>query len=149
MLLALSWEFPKLIFLFILLLSIFCPLIHENNTNSLLCAAANSAQSLLASWPNSLRFANKHTSCTLLLILPLFVFPLCACTYLVRGLLLVLQCQSGPLALAKLGHQKHSQILDLWNLTPSSSPAECACECVCVHMHACMCACLHALMYPH
>ena len=92
MLLALSWEFSKLIFLFILLLSIFCPLIHENSTNSLLCAATNSAQSLLASWPNSLRFANKHTSCTLLPILPLFVFPLCACTYLVRALLCVCVC---------------------------------------------------------
>ena len=78
MLLALSWEFPKLtIFHLITLLSIGCPLIHEYNASSFVCA---SCQQLLAIGLSSLKFTNQPTSYTLLymhMVLPFFVFSLC------------------------------------------------------------------------
>ena len=78
MLLALSWKFPNLtIFHLILLLSIGCPLIHEYNASSFVCA---SCQQLLATGLSSLKFTNQPTCYTLLhmhMVLPFFVFSLC------------------------------------------------------------------------
>ena len=64
-------------------------------------------------------------SYTLPLILPFFVFPLCACTHLVRYLFLMLHCLSGTVSLAKLDHQTHSH---LSNLASWSYPIDCMCQ---------------------
>ena len=77
MLLALSWEFPKLtIFHLISLLSTGCLLIHEYNASSFVCALC---QELLAIGLSSLKFTNQPTSYTLHMpmVLPFFVFSLC------------------------------------------------------------------------
>ena len=96
---------------------------------------------LQSTWQNPRRFTNPPTSYVLLMILPFFVFPLCACTCLVRNLFLMLHCLSGTASLLKLDRQTHSHLSDhLWNLTPSSFSTDCACVCVCVH--ECVCACV-------
>ena len=61
--------------------------------------------SLLSTWPNSLKFTNQPGSYALLLMLPFFVFALCACTHLIRDLFLMLHHLSGTFSLAKLDHQ--------------------------------------------
>ena len=110
-LLALSWEFPKLtISLLILFLSNGCPLIHGYSTNSLLCATAASAWTLLSTWLNSL----------------------------VRYLFLMLHRLSGTVSLSKLHHQTHSQLSNhLSNLTSSSYPADNVCVCVRARVTVC------------
>ena len=117
---------------------------------------------LQSTWQNPRRFTNPPTSYVLLMILPFFVFPLCACTCLVRNLFLMLHCLSGTASLFKLDRQTHSHLSDhLWNLTPSSCSIDCACVCVCVcawmcvcmcagmRVYACLCVCLCVCMHMH
>ena len=86
-----------------------------------------------------------------LLMLPLFVFPLCACTHLVRDLFLLLHHLSGTVSLSKLDHLTHSHLSNhLWNFTSSSYPTDtksvCVSVCVyvCVYVCACVCVCVCA-----
>ena len=65
--------------LLVSLISTGCPLVHEYNTNSLLCATTASTRLLLSTWLNSRQFTNPTRQ---LLTLPFSVFPRCACTLL-------------------------------------------------------------------
>ena len=95
----------------ILLLSIGCPLIHEYSTNLLLCATTDSTLLFLSAWLISWRFRNQPASHALLLILPFSVFPLCACTHLVRDLFLMFHClEQSPLQSQIV---KHTHILQV------------------------------------
>ena len=120
-LLTLSWEFPNLIRSLILLLSTGCLSINEYSTNMLLYATAAST------WLNSRQFTNQPTS--LLLILPFSIFPLCACTHLIRDLFLMLHCLSGTVSHARLDYQTHNFRLSCWL---SLSLNVCVCVCVCM-----------------
>ena len=92
----------------------------------LLCATKASALLLLSTWWNYWRFTNQPASYALLLILPFFDFPGCACTHLVRDLFLMLHHLSGQVSFTKLGHQTHSHLSNhLWNLTSSNYPIDC------------------------
>ena len=93
-----------------LLLSIGCPLICKNSTNSLLCAATASTLSIPSTW----RSTNQPASFAVLLILPFFVFPLWAHTCLVRDLFLMLHCLSGTCTLSNLDHQIHLHLLSFF-----------------------------------
>ena len=132
-------SFCKLtISLFILLLSIGCPLIHEYSTSLLLCATTASARPLLSTWLN-LKFNNLCSSYALLLILPFFVFPLCTCTRLVKR----------PVSYAALSVQNsppckvRSSNIHIFQIIIEISPPQaiqltvCTCLCVCV----CVCVC--------
>ena len=105
-LLTLSWEFPNLIRSLILLLSTGCLSIYKYSTNMLLYATAAST------WLNSRQFTNQPTS--LLLILPFSIFPLYACTHLIRDLFLMLHCLSRTVSHARLEYQTHSFRLSCW-----------------------------------
>ena len=89
---------------------------------------------LLDPWLNSLKFTNQPASYSLLLILPFFVFPLCAHTCLVGDCFVLLHHLSGAVSLVKLGHQMHSHLWNLhWNLTSSSYQVSywlCVTDCV-------------------
>ena len=65
--------------LLVSLISTGCPLVHEYNTNSLLCATTASTRLLLSTWLNSWQFTNPTRQ---LLTLPFSVFHRCACTLL-------------------------------------------------------------------
>ena len=119
-LLTLSWEFPNLTRSLILLLSTGCLSIYEYSTNMLLYATAAST------WLNCRQFTNQPTS--LLLILPFSIFPLCACTHLIRDLFLMLHCLSGTVSHARLDYQTHNFRLSCWL---SLSMCVCACGCAC------------------
>ena len=98
----------------------------------------------------------------LLLILPFFVFLLCAHTCLVRDLFLCCTSVSGTVSLAKFGRYTHL-LNHFWNLTASSNPVDsayvymCVCVCVCVRVcvrvcvcvRTCVCACMHACVHTH
>ena len=131
----LFWEFPKL--------TSFCfsPLAAHWFTNTVqtrfsVLQLAASTRPLLSTWWNSWQFANQPTT----LMVPVFVFPLCARTRWVRDLFLMLHRLSGRVSRAKLDHQTHSHLLNhLWNLTSSSYPIDWVRARVCVCARARMC----------
>ena len=132
----LTWEFTKLTISFIIsFLSTGHPLTHKHSTNLLLCATQIYRSWLLDSWVNSFKFTKQPASYTLLLILPFFVFPLCARTCLVRDLFLMLHHLSGIVSLGKLGHQTHSHLSDHIYIYPIDS----VCVCVRTRTHAQVC----------
>lgn len=65
---------------------------------------------IYATWLISWMFRNISAGYALLLMLPFFVFLLCAYTRLVRGLFLTLHRPSATPSLAKLCHQTHSHL---------------------------------------
>ena len=90
---------------------------------------------------------NQPASYALLLVLPLFVFPLCPRTHLVRYFFFCctvwnsLPCKvrsSNRLASLKSSLKSHLFKLSF-----------CACVCVCVCVRVCVCACVHeSLLWP-
>ena len=87
---------------------------------------------LLTTWVNYFKFTNQPASYILLLILPFFVFPLCACAHLVRYLFHMLHRLSGTVSHGKLGHQTH------WHLSDHNYILLTLCVRVCTHAQVCM-----------
>ena len=102
-LIALSWEFPKLVLsILVLHLSIGCPSIHEytQNCGPVLHGSTASTRPLLSTW---LKFTNQPASYAVLLVLSLIISSLCEHTlgWLEIYLFLMLHRLSGTLSLAK------------------------------------------------
>ena len=103
MLLALSWEFPKLITnLFILLLCASCTMIHAYSTNWAASASTLTAPGYLTELKISKNQPTSHNP----LFFGYFHSLFCLCdTHFVGGCFLMLNCPSGTPSLGKLGHQ--------------------------------------------
>ena len=90
------------------------------------------------------KFTNQHASYAFLLIRPFSVFPLCAHTHLVRDLFsLMLHRLSGIVSLAKLDHQTHSHLSNIFEISPLQAILLTLCVFVCVCVHVCVCTCVH------
>ena len=86
----------------------------------------DSSWPLLSTWL-TWQFTNQPTICALLLILPFSVFPLCSCTRLVGDLFFHLSGNS----LARLDHQTHSPLLNVFEILPLKLSCW-LCVCVCL-----------------
>ena len=98
-----------------------------------LAATTASTRPVLATCLKSLQFTSEPHNYALFLILPFFVFTLCACTCLFRCPFLMLHRLSGTVSVAKLARPSNAPIFSshLWNLTYQVIPL-CVCVCVCV-----------------
>ena len=93
---------------------------------------------LLATCLNSLMVTHQPVSYALFLILPFFVFPLCARTRSVRELFHNLHRLSGTVSFSKLGHQTHIFFKSLKShLFKLARAPACMRACVCLLPRAC------------